>query len=354
MTTPRRLLIDDTRSGAYHLVSRCVRRAFLAGDTYSHRRQWIAEQIQAMSQAFAIDVLSWCAMSNHLHIVVKTYPAQATEWTPFQVAERWCQVYPKRNALGEIEPPTVQYIEQLANNSTWIERIRPRLSSISWFMKTIKERLARRANKEDQVTGHFWEGRFTSVALLDQAAVIAAMAYVDLNPIRAKMATTPETSDYTSIQERIWIRQRYERAMGLRSAAPKMAPALIRAAGLGDPQHNQDGIWTAPLERCTASNNPLACKAITVDDYLELVDTTGRIIKNGKRGKIPANLKPILERLQIDTNAWIKAMTSGAAFLGTAIGSAAARIKEATRRGVAWIVDKAKIYKTADPPPAPA
>jgi len=70
-------------------------------------------------------------------------------------------------------------------------------------MQLLNQYIARQANIEDKVTGCFWESRFKSQALLDERALLTCMAYVDLNPIRAAMAKTPENSDYTSIQERI-------------------------------------------------------------------------------------------------------------------------------------------------------
>jgi hypothetical protein len=83
------------------------------------------------------------------------------------------------------------------------EAYRSRLHDLSWLMRTLNEHIARKANAEDGVKGRFWEGRFKSQALLDEKALLAAMAYVDLNPLRAGIAETPEASDYTSIQERI-------------------------------------------------------------------------------------------------------------------------------------------------------
>ena len=62
-------------------------------------------------------------------------------------------------------------------------------------MKVLNENIAKQANKEDKCTGHFWESRYKSQALLDEQAVLSCMTYVDLNPIRAAMAPTPEQSD---------------------------------------------------------------------------------------------------------------------------------------------------------------
>ena len=70
-------------------------------------------------------------------------------------------------------------------------------------MKNLNEYIAREANKEDNCTGKYWEGRYRSQALLDETALLSCMAYVDLNPIRAGIAKHLQDSDFTSIQERL-------------------------------------------------------------------------------------------------------------------------------------------------------
>ena len=206
-------------------------------------------------------------------------------------------------------------------------------------MKCIKERLARRANRADGCTGHFWEGRFQSVPLLDHAAVIACMAYVDLNPIRAAIAETPETSDYTSIQQRIIARQTHQRAAALlaQPEAQNVVPSLRTAVETTRDAGPESGLWIAPIARATDSR--FTPPLLALDDYLTLVDETGRIVRNGKRGAIPAHLAPILDRLNLDIDAWMELMRHAGSFLGGAFGHLAARAREAFRRGAKWIVD---------------
>ena len=343
MPIPRRLLVADDRPGCYHVISRCVRRAFLCGDAAEHRRGWVRELIQQAAAAYAIDVLAYAVMSNHLHIVIRTDPDRVATWTAAEVAARWALAHPRTAADGSPFAWSAAEIAEKAADPTWVGTTRTRLRSLSWCMKTIKERLARRANRDDGCTGHFWEGRFQSVPLLDQAAVIAAMAYVDLNPIRAALAETPETSDYTSVQDRCAARQAHR--------AAHLVPVLAAA-----PTTPESGLWIAPIVRATVDqlDGCAFTAAITLDEYLTLVDTTGRIVRSDKRGAIPANLAPILDRLHINLDAWLSLMRSSGHFGLGSFGALASRAREALRRGAKWIIDTtAGLYRDDTTPPEP-
>ena len=209
MPRPRRTLISIEDTPYYHCCSRVVRRAFLCGDdkytgkNYDHRRGWVEEQLIKLSEVFAIDVAAYAVMSNHLHVVLYIDLETANSWSDREVVEQWHKLFngttlTQKFAKGEvIDEHLVVQLKQL------IATYRSRLCDISWFMRCLNEPIARQANFEDNCTGHFWEGRFKSQALLDEAAVLACMAYVELNPIRAQMASTPEKSDFTSIKLRV-------------------------------------------------------------------------------------------------------------------------------------------------------
>ena len=279
MATPRYNLVCLDATRFYHVVSRCVRRAFLCGidrDTgrnFEHRRQWVVDRIRILAKTFAIDVASYAVMSNHLHLVLLVDPDRASAWSSEEVVERWERLYGTPDIIKMATDPNASRAVFNAAQKA-IETRRKRLCDISWFMKCLNEFIARKANAEDKCTGAFWEGRFKSQALLDERALLSCMVYVDLNPIRAAMAETPEESEFTSIRQRV-----------------------IGADG--------GGIPLLPLANEAGSESPVP---IGLEDYAELVDWTGRVVVQGKRGAIAADLPPILERLRHSNESWAASM----------------------------------------------
>jgi REP element-mobilizing transposase RayT len=297
MTRPRKALISLADTPYYHITSRCVRRAFLcgvdhySGRSYEHRRQWVVDRIRLLSSLFAIDVCSYAVMSNHYHLVLKLAPDQLVDRSEDEIMDRWCalfkgplliQRYREGDALSTAERVTVSDIVNVWRN---------KLSSISWFMRCLNQPIARQANREDGCTGKFWESRFTSQALKTEEALLSCMAYVDLNPVRAGMATSPETSRYTSIQERT-------------NPSFDMNQAIYDQRRCGDLMDFKTPIKPLLHFEGDLKNELQAGILFAFRDYLELVDWTGRIIRKDKRSNIDNSLPPILHRLQISPRQW--------------------------------------------------
>ena len=290
MPRPRNTLLCLDATPYYHCVSRCVRRAFLCGDdvhsgrSFEHRRGWIERRLLELTDVFAIDIAAYAVMSNHYHVVLHIDTEQAQLWSECEVAERWHRLFngtvlSQRYSHGEI----LSQAESKALAAV-IAIWRQRLESISWFMRCLNEPIARAANREDDVSGRFWEGRFKSQALLDEKALVACMAYVDLNPIRAKLAQSPEASAHTSIKRRI----EHARANPLPNHFDQQSNGLLPFAG----NHRNDMPKGLPFR---------------LSDYLELVDCSGRIMREDKKGQIPEDLPDILQRLELDmdTRHWL-------------------------------------------------
>jgi len=303
VTRPRKeqVSLDDTPY--YHVVSRCVRRTYLCGydsktgKNYEHRRQWIENRIRLLSSIFAIDICAYAVMSNHLHIVVKITPEELDTLTDFEIAKRWACLY-KGSILFQkwLEGKNLDQAE-LHTVLESVEVYRNRLQDLGWFMKCLNEPIARQANKEDGCTGHFWQSRYKSQALLTEEALLTCMAYVDLNPVRAKMSETPETSNHTSIKERLQpsfnLADAVAEQIGLEALLQfDLTPKPLLPFEIGLFMDEQKGLL------------------FSFEDYLTLVDTTGRYIRDNKRGAISADLLPILERVNIDKQIWLSNVTN--------------------------------------------
>lgn len=303
MGYPRKSLVCLNDTPYYHVVARCVRRAWLwgfdeyAGRDYAHRKQWVIERIEFLATVFAINICAYAVMSNHYHLVLHVDADRMRSLRPEDVVERWSRLFRVPTIVKRWRDGIARETEIIVALEI-IERWRARLIDISWFMRSVNEYLARRANAEDGCTGRFWEGRFKSQALLDEAGLLTAMAYVDLNPVRAGIATTPEDSEFTSI---------YARVQALRPSRPTAtASTFIRS----------DQLFRFRDEA------PAAAPAIPfiLQGYLELVDWSGRIVRADKRGAIDERAPPILTRLGIDPGVWQDAMAIRGNVFGRALG----------------------------------
>jgi len=249
MTRARAHLVDAENGGFYHCISRCVRRGWLCGmdvvtgRSYEHRKAWVEERILLLSRIFAVEVYGYAVMSNHYHLVVQVNPRRVTEWSDAEVIQRWLRICgPHEERARAIRQAA------LATDPERIACLRERLGSLSWFMRCLNEPIARQANREDRCTGRFWEGRFKSMALLDEAAVVSCMAYVDLNPIRAKLVCRVEDSPHTSIARR--VRTRHD--------APPAPLGDLAHVGLSLDGYTDLLRWTTNRQSAQTSSKPQA------------------------------------------------------------------------------------------------
>ena len=327
MTQSRDSLISLVDTPYYHCISRCVRRAFLCGEdkytgqSFEHRRQWMVERVRYLCDIFSIEVCAYAIMSNHYHLVLYVNEEELANSSDHQVCERWSKLYSLPVIVSRWQKGELATGAETEVALSIIAEWRQRLLSISWFMRSLNEYIARKANKEDKCKGRFWEGRFKSQALLDEKALLTCMAYVDLNPIRAQMSTTVEDSEYTSIFERIHGKSHHTESKVESSNKP-----LVKFIG-AESQCQPQGIH------------------FTLIDYLELVDWSGRSIREDKRGSITEQIPPLLVTLGLDSETWLRlACDFGKDYHG-AVGSLEELALFAEHTGKQWISGKNRLRR---------
>jgi hypothetical protein len=286
--------------------------------------------MECLASVFGVDILNYSILSNHMHLVVRTRPDVVQAWTDDEVALRWLRIFPGKRFDEQLAEPTTVDVKALAGNMERIAVVRARLSDPSWFMRALSEPIARLANRQDECTGSFWEGRFKAQTITDEAGLLACSMYVDLNPIRVAMAESPEQAVHTSAYDRIAALQGKtipSAAAELVAMEPEEKGKIIRTSTQEMLRKRKAEMkkkrgqsilrdaWLAPLaldER--GKPGPQVCKSnirasdkgflsIKLEGYLKLLDWTGRQ-RSGEKASIPAELLPILDRLGIAGEMW--------------------------------------------------
>lgn len=322
MTYARAQLIDTLNAGTYHCISRCVRRAFLCGrDAFSgrdlsHRKDWIEQRLKALSDCFAVSVLSYAIMSNHFHLVIHVNPRAADIWSDREVALRWLRAFPGALRACHSIQQTETAVEALLTDEPRMKEIRQRLGNLSWFMRALNEPIARRANKEDNCTGRFWEGRFKCQALLDQRAILACMTYVDLNPFRALGQIDLQTSAHASLKIRLANLQRQP------------------ADGGSQKKH------TTPLDSVAGMSN-LSIVSASEREYLNLVFWTALKAYNlrhiNETKQVAITVPKLLHAHDMSDLAWVVQVKGTERLFYRAIGSLLSMQKKALELKQSWL-----------------
>ncbi len=353
-----------------HAIQRCVRRAFLAGQDdrtgidYSFRREWIRRRMEALASVFGIDVLTYAIMSNHLHVILRNRPDVVAEWSDEEVALRWLKVFPGRRLDEQLAEPTDGDVKRLVADAERLAIVRRRLSDISWFMRALSEPIARLANKQDGCTGRFWEGRFRAQRIVDDAGLLACAMYVDLNPVRAALADSPDRSVYTSAYDRIQA-ERGEKipsaAFDLVSVSSDQTGDHLRETSVADrkqqrraKRRNPTGkqilrdLWLAPMtlsESKMADDPEVHRRGVRASDkgflnldweqYLALLRWTAKQNAKGLVAKLPEKLRGTLSALGIEASMWRDLVWNYKRYFGrsTCAGSPDAMSADAARSG---------------------
>ncbi|MEM6468534.1 MAG: hypothetical protein AAF802_03115 [Planctomycetota bacterium] len=361
---------DPAEVCVVHVVQRCVRRAFLAGIDYatgcdySYRKEWIRRRMEALASVFAVDVLSYAIMSNHMHQILRNRPDVAEQWSDEEVAIRWLRVFPGRRLEEHLAEPTENDVKTLCRDKERLSEIRRRISDISWFMRALAEPIARMANMQDECTGRFWEGRFKCQRIVDEAGLLACSMYVDLNPVRAAIAETPDQAEHTSAYDRCKARRGAEipsAAFDLKPIPTDEAGKKIRETPVDQLRKERrrkkknptgrrikrDG-WLSPL---TLSPTKLSSEPqinrqgvrssdrgflhVNWDDYWELLKLTAQQPSKGARA-ITGRLAKRLGDLGIDATMWRDMVWEWQCYFGKSacIGSPNAMKEHAKQAGL--------------------
>ena len=187
MARERRLKVKG-ETAYYHIISRTVGGEFYLGDV---EKEKLVSIIQRFSSLFLVDVIGYCVMSNHFHLLVKVKPGDEV---------------PDKELIKRVKKDG-GVMQMLIHDP---ELLRNRLSDVSEYVRYIKQVFSRWYNRVHKRKGYFWGDRFKSVWIESGEALLACLAYIDLNPVRAEMVEKPEDYRFSSIGYRVQAGNRHK------------------------------------------------------------------------------------------------------------------------------------------------
>ena len=173
----RRLIIND-ETAVYHVMSRTALDGFPLGDV---EKDFMLDLIWRYSSLYLVEILGFCLMGNHFHLLVRMFPEH--KYTDEDIQKRYENFYGDDRMFA----------------AGWIPSLREKLSSLSEFVKEIKQTFSRYYNKKHHRRGTLWGERFKSLIVENGETLINCLAYIDLNPLRAGLVVRPEDYRWNSL-----------------------------------------------------------------------------------------------------------------------------------------------------------
>lgn len=346
MRRPRSQEISPNEVQTIHIYNRSVRRAFLCGNDflsgrdYSHRKEWLQSRMEELASIFAFDIATFAIQSNHFHLVVRSRPDIVRTWTDKEAVLKNLRLAGDRWFLedGSQRKSTQAEVERILKDQNEIARIRTKLSNVSSLMSYFNRSIACRCNREDRVSGCFWDGRFSHTVLKSPEAILTCMLYVDLNLVRSRAANSVADSEFTGIFQRIAdlrIHAATEELNlgggaegGIERNNPDASEVTLLVVALSElhrweRRDNTFSGWLSPIEidertdRIGPDVDPNGRRAsqkgflnLSLAKYLEILDVTGRSVRMDGKGAIESTDLPTFRQLGLEPSGLYESVVS--------------------------------------------
>ncbi|MBX3746155.1 MAG: transposase [Verrucomicrobiae bacterium] len=188
MRTPR-ITADPTLPATYHCMSRVAGRLPLLDDSAKHK---LLNILHHLARFCDIDIITFCMMSNHFHLLIRVPPKPLPDSIPDDVIlAKLEDFYGPKATLPSLARAALNKGQPIPDDIR--QSVLSRIADLSIFLQEFKQRFSRWYNRRHDRTGYLWGERFRSVLVEDCTSTLRAIAaYIDLNPVRAGLVNDPK------------------------------------------------------------------------------------------------------------------------------------------------------------------